>query len=175
MTATSFPVYDKRRVAFSHLHRLGDWAVKVYTIDAHGSVQPASVLPQALARMPAMLPDTVHGGEAPAPEAVDGLEGASGAAVHGEAFAIVHAGEDAVWLLVFWWTDRCLLHRRMVGAPLHRPSDFTLPVPDTLIACSWELAVVQHERDAWVRNVQERGREADVEAYRADVLDGKDV
>ena len=34
-------------------------------------------------------------------------------------------------------------------ASLDDPTSFTIGVPDTLIACSWELAVVHHERDAW--------------------------
>lgn len=175
MSRADFPEYETRRVTFHGLRRVDDWAVKVYAIDAHGSIRPGDVLPAALARLPAMLPDAVAGGRAPLACPDGAPEGASGADVHGEAFAIVHAGEDAVWLLVFWWTDRCLLHRRMAGAPLRQPEDFTLPVPDTLIACTWELAVVQHERDAWVRNVQARGGRASLEAYRNDVLDAIDV
>lgn len=55
------------------------------------------------------------------------------------------------------------------------PEAFDLPITDTLVACTWELAVVQHERDAWVRHVQARGPGADVPAYRHDVLDAVDV
>ncbi len=175
MSPSSFPEYRTRRVDFVGVDKVGDWSVKVYTIDAHGGVRPHDVLSAARTQLSDMLPASIEGGRAHAPPPTDGPGGASGAEVHGEAFAIVHAGEDAVWLLVFWWTDRCLLHRRMAGAALARPDDFTLPIPDTLVACSWELAVVQHERDAWVRSVQGRGPAADVGAYRADVIDATDA
>lgn len=175
LTERPFPEYATRRASFAGLDEIDDWSVKIYTIDAHRSVRPEEVLARARERIPAKLPDAVPGGRASSPGVTDGLEGASGAYVHSEAFAIVHAGEDAVWLLVFWWTDRCLLHRRMAGAPLERPHDFTLPVPETLVACSWELAVVHHERDAWVRNVQGRGADADLAGYRSDVMDEQDV
>ena len=174
-TTRPFPEYATRWVSFAGLDEIDEWSVKIYTIDAHGSVRPEQVLARAREGIPAMLPDAVPGGRASSAAVTEGLEGASGAHLHGEAFAIVHAGEDAVWLLVFWWTDRCLLHRRMAGAPLERPHDFTLPVPETLVACSWELAVVRHERDAWVRNVQGRGAHADLTGYRSDVLDEQAV
>ena len=84
-------------------------------------------------------------------------------------------GSDAVWLLVFWWSDACLLHRRMVAASLDHPDRFDVPAPHSLVGCTWELAIAQYERDAWVRHVQGRGAEADIAAYRSDVLDGVDV
>lgn len=172
---TVFPAYQTRRVAFEALAQFGDWSVKLYSIDSHGRVPPGHVLAAARARLPDLLPDAVDGGRAETNGQGGAAEGVAGADMHGEAFSIVHAGEDAVWLLVFWWTDHCLLHGRMVGASLDRPEEFTLPTPDTLVACTWELAVVQHERDAWVRNVQGPGTKASFEAYRADVLTGFDV
>lgn len=148
---TTFPEYHERAVAFVGVRSLGPWSVKLYSIDSGRGRPVEDSLPAAEARIPDLLP------------AVEG-------AVHGEAFAIVHAGEDAVWLLVHWWTDTCLMHHRMVSATLDAPSDFVHPVPETLIACSWELAVVQHERDAWVRTVQGRGSDSDYGAYHQDTL-----
>lgn len=170
MSSLDFPSYGERLVVFEGLHRFDAWTVKLYTIDAHGSVRPSDVVRAALARIPDLLPAGVAGGRA-APAVVAGApEGAAGSLVHGEAFAIVHAGADAVWLLVHWWTDTCLMHHRMVAASLDDPTAFDIGVPSTLIACSWELAVVQHEREAWVRTVQGRGAAADFVAYRADVM-----
>ena len=152
----TFPEYAKRRAEFVGVRTSGPWSVKLYTIDTGRGDPAGASLPAAEARIPELLPEV-------------------GDNVHGEAFAIVHAGEDAVWLLVHWWTDTCLMHHRMVSADLRTPERFDRDVPDTLIACSWELAVVQHERDAWVRTVQGRGANADYAAYRSDVLPPTDV
>lgn len=158
---TVFPPYGERAARFAALHRSGEWTVKVYTIDAGGPVRAADVMGAAVARIPDLLPDVVAGGR--------GTSG-TGGDVHGEAFAILHAGADAVWLLVHWWADTCLLHGRMVAARLDDPTVFSGSVPETLIACTWELAVIQFERDAWVRNVQGKGGDADLPAYRTDVM-----
>lgn len=156
-----FPPYREREARFSVLHACGEWVVKVYTIDAGGPIRSADVVPAALARIPDLLPDVVAGG-------FGASEGTG--EVHGEAFAIVHAGADAVWLLVHWWEDHCLLHGRMVAAPLDRPTAFDQTVPSSLVACTWELAVLHFERDAWVRTVQGKGPQADTSAYHRDVM-----
>ena len=148
-----FPPYGERAVEFAGLHRFGAFTMKMYTIDAAAATRPAASWEAALDRIPELLPS-----------------GSEADAAHGEGFVILHAGEDAVWLLVQWWADACLLHQRMVAARTETPTDFSLPIPDTLVACSWELAVVHFERDAWVRTVQSLGSDADIEAYRADVM-----
>ena len=170
-----FPDYRRRRVSFIGMEEFGAWSVKVYTIDADGPMRPAEALGAARERVPDLLPESLDGGRAPAERVGGAPPGAAGEHVHGEAFVIVHAGEDAVWLLVFWWSDACLLHRRVVAASFERPTRFDVVAPGTLVGCTWELAIAQHERDAWVRHVQGRGEAADLEAYRADVLDGVDV
>ncbi len=151
--SASFPEYGERVAEFSGMHLVGDWHVKVYTIDAGAGTRPEESLEASLAQLPRLLPPEVGG------------------SVHGEAFVVVHAGEDSVWLLVHWWTDACLLHHRMVAASLETPDSFDIEVPETLIACTWELAVVAFEREAWVRSAQRRGAAADFEAYRADVME----
>lgn len=147
----SFPRYLKRAVQFDGVRDYGPWSIKLYTIDAGRGAPAAGSIDAAGSAIPNLLPEVND-------------------TVYGEGFAIVHAGEDAVWLLVHWWSDTCLMHHRMVSASLDAPTDFIHTVPETLIACSWELAVVQHERDAWVRTVQGQGPEASFEAYRTDVL-----
>jgi hypothetical protein len=151
-----FPEYQERVGSFSDGYDFEGWHLKLYTIDSGGRTRPEASLEAALARIPELLPERTQ-------------------ETHGEAFAILHAGADAIWLLVHWWTDTCLLHHRMVAAPLDTPHAFTLTVPETLIACSWELAIVQFERDAWVRTVQGAGPEASFEAYRSDVMPPTDI
>ena len=94
----------------------------------------------------------------PAPATADGRSGLG--------FVIVHQGEDARWLLVHWWGDGCLLYHRVFGSRLAGPPEFT-PTSPELLACTWELAVIAFERDAWVETVFGRPDDPDPAAYLA--------
>lgn len=158
MTGPSFPPYRTRAATFVELRSVGGWRVKVYTIDARATTRIEPSWNAAMEKLPLLLPTD---------------PGGSGA--YGEAFAILHAGEDAIWLLVHWWADTCLLHHRIAAAAPDSSTSFDVDIDRTLVACSWKLAVIAHERDAWVRTVQSRGADADFEAYRTDVMAGTDV
>jgi hypothetical protein len=81
-------------------------------------------------------------------------------------FVILHLGEDSVWLLVHWWAgDICC--QRLLTASLADPSVFR-HAPTGLMACVWELHVIDHERRAWSRNVL--GGEGGTPAYLASRL-----
>ncbi len=89
---------------------------------------------------------------------------------HDLGFAVVHDGEAGTWLLMDWWAHGDILCQRLshdAGAGFvpvdHRP----------LTACVWELAVLAHERDAWVRHMM-RGKPS-AEGYLADRLDARTV
>ena len=57
--------------------------------------------------------------------------------------------------------------QKLLSAPLSSPADFkTVQAP--FLACVWELAVIGHERDAWVRNMMRAA--PDAQGYLADRL-----
>lgn len=85
---------------------------------------------------------------------------------HGAAFAVLHAGADANWLLLDWWTDGDILSQTLWRAD--RDETRFLPVPGPALACVWELTVLAHERDAWVRHMLRA--DPDPAGWRADVL-----
>lgn len=82
-------------------------------------------------------------------------------------YCIVHMGQDAVWLLVDWWVSGGIVCQRMLSAPLTQPDLFTATNASAL-ACVWELVVIAHERDAWVRHVMTA--QPDYQAYLQDTL-----
>jgi len=83
-------------------------------------------------------------------------------------FIVLHHGESAVWLLVHWWIED-ILYRRLFCAPVNDAESFGDPPGDEL-ACVWELQVIAHERDAWVKHTMMDPENADYEAYLADAL-----
>lgn len=70
----------------------------------------------------------------------------------GAGFAIVHAGEEALWLLLHHWTDGGIATHRLWRAPLGTEAPFQ-PVVSDAMACVWELAVIDFERRAWMTTV----------------------
>tara|TARA_E500000318_G_scaffold102269_1_gene106447 strand:- start:2783 stop:3676 length:894 start_codon:yes stop_codon:yes gene_type:complete len=67
-------------------------------------------------------------------------------------FVVMHAGEDAIWLLINLWNHE-LLHQVTLSASLDTPDVFAPVDADGPSACVWELRVIAHEREAYVRHV----------------------
>lgn len=148
--------YFPRRIAHLDTWRDAGHATKVYGIhrdpDWAGPILSDAVAASVRATVRAVLD-----------------EQASDARSHGLGFCIAHVGEEAVWLLVDWWSSGGILCQRMLSAPLADPSRFT-PVTTPALACVWELVVTAHERDAWVRHMLTA--EPDAQGYLKEVLSG---
>ncbi len=84
---------------------------------------------------------------------------------HGLGFYIAHVGEEAVWLLIDWWNTGGILSQCLFRAPLERPAAFER-VTEPALACVWELILLTHERNAWVRHMLTPAPRPD--AYLAD-------
>jgi len=65
-------------------------------------------------------------------------------------FAILHQGDEAIWLLLHWWLDGGICAQRLLRSSHERPLSFA-EQDRPLMACVWELAVIDHERRAWTR------------------------
>jgi hypothetical protein len=83
------------------------------------------------------------------------------------AFAVLHQGVDALWLMLYTWVYQSILHVRGASAQLSDPAFSELTEP--LVGCVWELPALVHERSAWVRHVISPPS-PDLAAYEADVL-----
>lgn len=66
-------------------------------------------------------------------------------------FVMAHAGEEADWLLLYWWSIGGILHRHIVSRRADQDG-FDLADP-SIVACVWEQIVIEYERKAWVRHV----------------------
>ena len=66
-------------------------------------------------------------------------------------FVMTHAGEEADWLLLYWWSIGGILHRHIVSRRADQDG-FDLADP-SIVACVWEQIVIEYERKAWVRHV----------------------
>ena len=87
-------------------------------------------------------------------------------------FLGVHDGRGENFVFVDWWEHENELHHHVFFSPSAEPAGLRPAVDGDPIACVWDLAVVAHERDAWVRHVLASEAGPDFDAYLADQLSG---
>lgn len=126
--------YAPRRVVPLAPWTLGALRLKPYTIAPDGAdAVPAPRLAAARDAIAAALP------------AAAAAEGESA----GVGFAVIHQGTLGTWALGDWWAHGDILCQRLwhadPGSEAFRPMDHR-----PLTACVWELAVIAHERRAFI-------------------------
>ena len=125
--------YVPRHYCGNGLWRPGDWRLKTYAIHADPAAVPDPRVDTATKAHVTSLFDRSLSGEA-----TDRL-----------GFVITHHGHAATWLLFCWWVRGDSIAEILSRAERASPDRFT--VQDSgMIGCVWELAVVEHERRAWV-------------------------
>lgn len=121
--------YTPRHVVAIDPMQQGDWTLKVYWISVEQAEADDSLVEPAVAT------------------AFDALEGAPG---YGAGFLLVHRGEMATWVILWWWTEVDILRRRI----WQFTEDGFVEVSDQhYVACVWELSIVDWERKAWINHV----------------------
>ncbi len=140
--------YRERRIRCQGLWESDGWTMKVYGI-AYDREEPQRTLVDAAKRAAASV--------LPQP--------ATTSSRYGLGFVCAHQGRTVDVAFVDWWEDEDELHHHMFiwePAPQHRLRPAR---PDELTACSWDLAVIAFERDAWVRTILKSARGAEPSAY----------
>lgn len=144
--------YERRNVHSLGLVELLGWKIKVYEI--YRNNEAASVIG-------AEHPAVTHAKNF----AMTILEQPpEDRARYGVGFLIVHRGIDRNWVLLDWWYEREILKQVLMSSPLDRPEEIVVETGD-LMACTWELAVIGFERDAWVQTVLCNPKGPDLAAY----------
>jgi hypothetical protein len=85
----------------------------------------------------------------------------------GVGFAILHRDPESNWLLVHWWIAGGSCAERLYASPPGEAGRFA-PVERPLMACVWELALIDHERRAYARTAMAIGGTR--EAYLDDIF-----
>ncbi|MCA9128057.1 MAG: hypothetical protein KDB22_13270 [Planctomycetales bacterium] len=141
--------YRERRTWLQDVREVKGWTLKVYGICAAGSMIESATFESALIYVARNVSWPDH---------------------HTRfGFVTIHVGEEAVWLLVDIWVDEILRHF-LYRASLSAPCEFGPGPGDGSMACVWEMAVLTHERNAWVSHVLSHPMEPDYEAYLNDSL-----
>lgn len=104
---------------------------------------------------------------------LDGLLAGPGLpAEHRVGFSVIHAGRDMDFVVHGYWTNGNELALKVFKAPPGRADQLTGSDNNgASVACVWDLAVIGHERQAWIDHLL-RPETPDVAAYLADTLNG---
>jgi len=147
--------YATRPIRFLELWRFGDWRLKVYAI-TYGSAPLGASLSVA-AREVAELR----------------LAQSAGATRHyGVGFVGIHQGRGCNFVFVDWWADENELHHHVYVSPTGNPAALEYVTPTGLKACTWDLFLMAHERNAWVECVLKQPEAPDLAAYLATTFNG---
>jgi hypothetical protein len=93
-------------------------------------------------------------------------------AAGGGRFGVGHEARTCNVVFVNWWADGNELHHRLFFTPFRsdadaagRPTDLRPSTPNEFIGCTWDLAVIAFESQAWVEGVMKSPSAADLDRY----------
>ena len=138
------------RPGFLAVSDLCGWRIKTYGV---AITRPRTELVGAAKRLATSV----------LPERPD-LDGA-----YGVGFLIIHDTKHCCLVTIDWWMRTDELHQRAFVAPADEPRSLQ-PLTTATIGRISGLAILDHERQAWLRNVLDRPAGPDIDAYLADVL-----
>ncbi len=130
-----FTPFEPRYVTPLGLWQVDDWRMKAYGLTLADGVPRASLVEQAQSVVADALPD---------PAVTEDR--------YGVGFAIVHEGEDADYVLVDHWFGENMLRNQVFWRRAHEPALWPAPREGPTV-CVWELAILAHERQAWIDEV----------------------
>jgi hypothetical protein len=146
--------YAVRAVSALGLWRSGEWRIKRYAIAYRGTAARPALLAAAERTAARVLPTP-----------------ALTSTRYGVGFLGVHDGRGANFVFVDWWEEENELHHHVFLSPSDAPGALRRATSADPVACVWDLAVLAHEREAWIRHVL-AAEAAGLEAYLEDHLAG---
>jgi RimJ/RimL family protein N-acetyltransferase len=140
--------YQRRPIRFLDLWTHGAWRLKLYGISSDRA-EPRNELIDAAKDV-----------------AADRLASIPASMKHySVGFLGVHDGKTANFVFVDWWADENELHHHVYISPTEDPARLEYATPSGLVACVWDLRLMDFERQAWLDTVLQRGGSPDLDAY----------
>ena len=147
--------YTPRRIRSHGIREVSGWRLKVYSVVVDGSPPEWGVFEPTVAFVEAALPSpAVAAGRA------------------GLGFLIAHTGRGMWYTVLCWWDRENELPIRVWVAEQDGGPPRWRPARGSESVCVWDLDVIWHERQAWVRTLLAKHPAPDADsAYLADVLE----
>lgn len=145
--------YKPRCIRFLERYQHDEWTLKIYSISYKNERVDQSNVEEA----------KIHLTEWLSKSKVYGLE------IYSIATMIVHEGKEGFYVILNWWIDENMM-QNFVYLKKYSEPEFVLYSDRGMTTCVWELEVIWHERNAWVKHVLMQHENPDVEAYLSDQL-----
>ncbi|MBS1719123.1 MAG: hypothetical protein JST35_01615 [Armatimonadetes bacterium] len=159
----TFPLYEERSIRHIRNVDRQNWTIKVYAIHQEGESVPGQALETGI--------DLAFSRFDQSRESVlavgtdwNGLE------TYGVGVLMVHLGREALFAILAHWTGENMLRQETWVASREEPTRWEDITPSGLTTCVWELAVLCHERQAWIEHVLRPGNLGAKADYLNDVL-----
>mgnify|MGYP001794953531 CR=1 FL=1 len=143
--ASSLFTYAKRKFISLDNWQEGAWSNKFYWINADPTAPPDAEI-EAAAK--AFVRDQLH---------VPDREGHH----YNRGFVMFHQGARQNWLVWNWWAFDNITSHVLANSTAEDPTSFT-EYSGTIMACTWEMVILEFERRAWVENVLSGERSFDL-------------
>lgn len=138
--------YQQRPVRFIEIHQHKDWQIKLYSISIYNEFVSSENVKNAKQHLDQWLARSSGN--------LDNYKIAT---------LILHEGKEGSFAIINWWIDENMLQNfvylKKVG------EDYKLFSADGITTCVWEMAVLWHERNAWVKHVLKKNKKPDFKAY----------
>lgn len=148
--------YKTREIKFKEIVKTDDWIVKLYTISKDEHFKSNIVYLNAVNKLPEWL----------------NKRNSFDASNDKIAFLIIHSGTEGVFSIINWWVGKNMLNTHIFISKHSEPDKFKLISGDGLSPCIWELEVINHERNSWIKNVLKKSDFPDYEEYLNDNYNG---
>ena len=131
----------------------------MYGISARAERPPAAQVEAAIEFVSSRLPEP-----AIRPDERD-TGSALSRARYGVGILIVHEATEGLFVLLSWWVGENMLNHEVYFSPATETPRLEALSPPGIVACVWELAVLAHERQAWVDRVLNNAAGPDLDGY----------
>jgi len=148
--------YKTREIKFNKIVDIDEWRVKLYTISKDEHSKSNVTYQNALNKLPEWL----------------NKRNSFDASNDKIAFLIIHSGTEGVFSIINWWVGKNMLNTHIFISKHNEPDKFELISGDGLSPCIWELEVINHERNSWIKNVLKKSDFPDYEEYLKDNYNG---
>lgn len=142
--------YHSRPIRFLEIWQIDNWDLKVYSITYGVSSLDENLIKEARRVIEKRL-----------------AESAEQTNHFNMGFVGIHQGKTGNFVFVDWWADENELHHHVYVSSPTQPDKLKYITPTGLSACAWDLFLIGHERDAWVKHILMKAETPDFEGYLA--------
>lgn len=144
--------YQKRSIRFLEVYQHELWKIKIYSISHKSEFVTehlVEIAKQQLGKWLLLTNSTTY-------------------ETYYFATLLLHDAKDYQFAIINWWIDENMLQHFVYT--LNSENKFELFSGNGIVTCVWELAVLWHERNAWVNHVLMKPENPDVSSYLNDHL-----